>query len=51
MRIFESYGQLYETTTKRTGTTRRLTLKAQLTSQWTTLKTIAQRQFSNFKIK
>ena len=43
------YGQLYETTTKRTGTTRRLTLKVQLTSQWTTLKPLHKNNFQTLK--
>ena len=43
------YGQLYETTKKRTGTTRRLTLKAQLTSQWTTIKPLHIDNFQTLK--
>lgn len=49
LRIFLSYGQLYETTTKRTGTTRRLTLQDQLTSQWTTLKPLHSDNFQTLK--
>ena len=43
------YGQLYETTTKRTGTTRRLTLQDQLTSQWTTFKPLHSDNFQTLK--